>query len=664
MTTFSSAVRRLGPLAIVLFGFAMRVHAMDTTWIDGDRANPHGIGLLIVDALSRGQFTEFLLFNDDASTGLPMPPLIGYVWAIVSLFDRSLFMATAVGLMANAVVVAMVFDLGRRHYGWSVGMLAATVSAGSNWGVYLARGTWHPQHLEVGVVASAWLLSTGVGGRAGRPRALFGAFVAVALTAGSYFGAFFVPAQAALAALAAGAWRRPLRRAFLAGLMLCALGFAFYGASLVATGRLDRALSGFSLVRSEPGVLTEADLIARDITPMNRDPLGHFLRLATNADYALTWTSPELSGYAERKGLNDATAVILALAIAAGVARMLTNARLPVNRVWLVWALMPIIALGAIAVLKRDFRVAIYYLLLTTPAQYVAAGLGLDAVLGVMKRAKVPATAAACAALMVVPAWNFAAAAETVYRQPLIEPGFMPLKWSLRLGTLWRESCALVNGSNFWWDLSLFQDPRRWRRGGTFFNEFSSAWTVAPEGGTCALKQSGPGLPHAELLPLALDDGSIVRTYRSLPYDAGRPATTTLNLGWTLLEYTAPISASPGQTVTVVHAWRVDALPDESHWNYYYAPFLKLVGPDGKVAVSIDRAAALEGWQWRRGEVIFSSVDLRLPADLPPGGYALQSSLFDPNQKKNAVYFQADKPGQAMLTLERALRVEAAAAIR
>lgn len=658
MTTVSSAVRRLGPFAIVLFGFAMRVHAMDTTWIDGDRANPHGIGLLIVDALSRGQFTEFLLFNDDASTGLPMPPLIGYVWAIVSLFDRSLFMATAVGLMANAVVVAMVFDFGRRHYGWTAGMFAAAISAGSNWGVYLARGTWHPQHLEIGVVAAAWLLSIGVAGRLGRARALLGGFTAVAMTAGSYFGAFFLPAQAALATLIAGGWRNALRRAWLAGLALCALGFAFYGASLVATGRLERALSGFSLVRSEPGVLTEADLIARDITPMNRDPLGHFLRLATNADYALTWTSPDLPGYDVRRSLNDATAVLLSLAVAVGVARMAFGARRPVNRLMLVWALAPILALAAIAALKRDFRVAIYYLLLTTPVQYMAAGWGMAALVMALKRGRTAATAAACVALALVPAWNFAAAAETVYRQPLIDPGFMPLRWSLRLGKLWQESCSLINGSNFWWDLSLFQDPRRWRRGGTFANEFSSAWSVAPQGGTCALKQAGPPLPNAELLPLALDDGSIVRTYRSLPYDAGRPATTTVNLGWTLLHYGAPLSASPGHTVTVIHAWRVDALPEETYWSFYYAPFLKLIGPDGKVAVSVDRAATLEGWQWRPGEIIFSSVDMRLPADLAPGAYVLQSSLFDPNQKKNAVYFQADRPGQAILTLERTLRVE------
>lgn len=651
-------LKRLAPFLIILFAFAARIYAMDTTYVDGDRANPHGMALLMVHQVSRGQFTDLLLFADDASTGIPNGPVANYVWAGVSLFERSLLSATAFGLMANVLAVAVVYALGRRCFDWTTGVVAATLIAASNWGAYLARGMWHPGQVEISVVVTASLLAMGV--QLGKPKYLFWGFVGALLTAGHYFGAMVMPFQAAIATLAAGAWKPPLRRAWVAGLGVGIAGLVVFVLAMVLTGRFtpDR-FAGISLFNREDGVVTEADLIARDITPFNRDPIGHFLRLASNRDYAVTWTNQEAMNFPLREPLSQVIALIVTAFILAGLLRMVLNWRRPANAFLLLWAALPIVTLLLIAALKRDFRVPIYYLLLTVPTMYIAGGQGVSWLMGLLnERRRVATTLAACAALVVVPAWNFAAAAETVYTQKLIDPGFIPLKWAQQLGRQWQRECSTLNGSNFWWDLSLYQAPAQWRQYGTRANDISSIWSFRPEGGTCALTRRNTPMPNSELLTLPLDDGSIIRTDRALPYDAQREVTMTTNLGWVLMEYGTPARAKAGDLIPVRHVWRVDALPNEPFATWYYAPFIKLFAPDGSVLVNIDSAVALPGSEWRAGDVQASEVMLQLPGDLPAGEYTIQSSLFDPNQKRNAVYFNVTDSATPMLTLDRKITIE------
>jgi hypothetical protein len=651
-------LKRLAPYLIILFAFAARIYALDTTYVDGDRANPHGMALLMVHQVSQGQLTDLLLFADDASTGIPNGPVVNYVWAGVSLFEKSLLSATAFGLMANVFAVAVVYALGRRCFDWTTGIVAAALIAASNWGVYLARGMWHPGQVEVSVVITASLMAMGV--QLGKPKYLFWGFVGALLTAGHYFGAMVMPFQAAIATLAAGAWKPPLRRAWLAGLGAGIAGLFVFVLAMMLTGRFtpDR-FSGISLFNQEAGVVTEADLIARDITPFNRDPIGHFLRLASNRDYAVTWTNGDVMNFTLREPLSQVIALIVSAFIIAGLLRMALNWRRPANAFLLLWAALPIAALLLIAAFKRDFRIPIYYLLLTVPTMYIAGGQGVAWLVGLLnERRRVVTTLAACAALVVVPAWNFAAAAETVYTQKLIDPGFIPLKWAQQLGRQWQRECSTLNGSNFWWDLSLYQAPAQWRPYGTRNNDISSIWSFRPEGGTCALTRRAEPMPNSELLALPLDDGSVIGTDRALPYNVPAGVTMTVNLGWSLLEYSAPAQAKAGEAITVTHVWRVDALPVEPHASWYYAPFIKLIAPDGSTVASIDNAVALAGSAWRAGDVQGSEVKLQLPQDLPAGEYMIQSSLFDPNQKKNAVYFSPAQAGTPILTLDRKITIE------
>jgi hypothetical protein len=653
-----STLKRLAPFLIILFAFAARIYALDTTYVDGDRANPHGMALLMVYQVTRGEFTDLLLFADDASTGIPNGPVANYVWAAVSLFERSLLSATAFGLMANVVAVAVVYALGRRCFDWTTGVVAATLIATSNWGVFLARGMWHPGQVEVSVVVTASLLAMGV--QMHKPTYLFWGFIGALLTAGHYFGAMVMPFQAAIATLAAGAWKPPLRRAWLAGLGVGIAGLVIFVLAMALTGRFtaDR-LAGISLFNREAGVVTEGDLIARDITPFNRDPIAHFLRLASNRDYAVTWTSHESTGYALREPLTQFVSLVISAIMIAGLLRMALQWRKPANAFLLLWAALPIAALLLIAALKRDFRIPVYYLLLTVPTMYIAGGQGVSWLLGKLNtRRQVAVAMAACAALAAVPAWNFAAAAETVYAQKLIDPGFIPLKWAQQLGRQWQRECSTLNGSNYWWDLSLYETPAQWRPNGTRDNDVSSIWSFRPEGGTCALTRRKEPMVNSALLTLPLDDGSVIRTDRALPYAMPQEVTMTVNLGWSLLEYSAPAQAQAGDVISVTHVWRVDALPNEPFAAWYFTPYIKLIAPDGRVVASIDNAVALRGQDWRAGDLQGSAVLLPLPANLPAGEYTIQSSLFDPNQKKNAVYFSAARPSEPILTLERAITVQ------
>ena len=75
-------IRRLAPYLVVLFAFAFRLYAADTTWVDKDRANPHAIGLIILDTLTAGRVSELPLFGDPATIRLPNPPLSSYFWLL------------------------------------------------------------------------------------------------------------------------------------------------------------------------------------------------------------------------------------------------------------------------------------------------------------------------------------------------------------------------------------------------------------------------------------------------------------------------------------------------------------------------------------------------------------------------------------------------------
>ncbi|MCW5850848.1 MAG: glycosyltransferase family 39 protein [Anaerolineae bacterium] len=97
----------------------------------------------------------------------------------------------------------------------------------------------------------------------------------------------------------------------------------------------------------------------------------------------------------------------------------------------------------------------------------------------------------------------------------------------------------------------------------------------------------------------------------------------------TLLGYdVAPTPAAPGQPLRVTLHWRALAAPDRG-----YTRFLHLVDAGGQLRAQSDSPPAggtRPTTGWVEGEVVADTVQLTLPADLPPGRYHLLTGLYDP----------------------------------
>ena len=103
--------------------------------------------------------------------------------------------------------------------------------------------------------------------------------------------------------------------------------------------------------------------------------------------------------------------------------------------------------------------------------------------------------------------------------------------------------------------------------------------------------------------------------------------------------------------------WRVDKLPSEAYYTWIYAPFIKLVSPTGSVVAQLDGAISMEGWEWRLNHIVISDAVIPLPPNLPTGSYRAVATLFDPNQHKNAVYFDKSTPDKYFLELGQTVEI-------
>jgi hypothetical protein len=149
-----------------------------------------------------------------------------------------------------------------------------------------------------------------------------------------------------------------------------------------------------------------------------------------------------------------------------------------------------------------------------------------------------------------------------------------------------------------------------------------------------------------------------ITLYRAPAITQTQPTLAT-NIGWSLLDLHTPATAKPSETVHVAHRWRVDGPMslDEDYGQWYFAPFIKLIAANGQVIAQVDGAPSVPGYLQVPGMLLLSDVPLTLAADLPAGDYTLEMSLFDPNQKKNAVYFDPVAPSEPIVTIRRTLTI-------
>ncbi len=666
--------------------FAFRMHGLEHVRQNYDRAYPHGLGLFIRQAVAEGRFDQLPAASLLASINLPNPAGASYFYALLTAIEPGAYVATALNAMLGTLVAAVAFNLARRLFGGWAAFVAGLLAGVSLWAAWVARGAWLQGPLEAMGALTLWLAMNGLA--RGKPKHLFTAFAWAAACLHTYLVAAGLLAQLVAATLIgalhlhrSGRWSAGLRCAAAAGTATCVLS------ALVYAGAVISARASLTAVVNNPHAFNEETRAGR----LNLDPINHALRIASGRDFENTFVEPDAPMFELRDRWSDARATIIdallwiglgMLAIRAAGRSRPNPARALTSRIALGWFVLPILTTFLIAnAVMRDWKVHVFYLLLTSPMPYALAGAPFAllerAARHVSRRTRYAILALASPAAVVavaIPWWNALGEAEATARFPYHHDGLysLPLLWQMRLAERWRAlGCVTLHAQeDERWMASLLGDARPARAEEIHIKGASSVWQVRPEGGECALLMAeSPAPARAEAFPMPIPGQKrtdrtpvMLMLYRALPLESAlRPSdgTFTVNLGegWRLLELRTPAAAYPGETITVTHDWLVGLPPAEPHWSWYFAPFVKLFAPDGRMILQVDNAPAILGYRWRAGHVQTSAVRFALPADLPTGEYTLEMSLFDPNQKKNAVYFDPKQPSTPVVTIQRVLLV-------
>jgi 4-amino-4-deoxy-L-arabinose transferase-like glycosyltransferase len=136
--------------------------------------------------------------------------------------------------------------------------------------------------------------------------------------------------------------------------------------------------------------------------------------------------------------------------------------------------------------------------------------------------------------------------------------------------------------------------------------------------------------PDGEALfdPIMLGSLTLVATDRSFDLPAIAHA-QSVELGGqvTFLGYDIDLTgAQPGGTVQLTLYWRASVEMDTD-----YTVFTHLLGQDGRIVAQKDNRPAKGSYPttlWLPGEIITDPYDISLPADLPPGDYAVEIGFY------------------------------------
>lgn len=671
------ALQWLPALFVALLAFAFHLQSMEWVRHNFDRGYPHGLGMAIREAIAQGRLDQLPAVSLVASINFPNPAGASYFYALLTAIEPSAFVATALNAMLGAAVAVIAYSIAKRLFGTWAGVVAGVLAGTSLWANWVARGAWLQGPIEFMAAITFWLLVNGIAHR--KPRHLFADFAGVALFMQTYLVAFGLLAQAVVTS-GVGVLRhaptpgpspigRGVRKTFIAGLAVCALSALLYiGATISARASVNNVVNNPYAINEE----TRAGGI-------NLDPINHAFRIASGRDFENTFVANESPAFAQRDSLSDLRATIIdvlmvmgfVLAIALAFNKNAPAHTITTSRMLLLWLLLPIAGTLLIAnFVMRDWKVHVFYILLTSPAPFVLAGAPFGALQKWLARHSITAQrpfAAACGVLLVgavfINQWNFAGDIDATQRQPITYTGLdgLPLKWQMQMAQWAREHCSAIdNPQEHLWLASVFGNIDFVQAGSYQMKNNSTMWRVKPQGGNCLFQVDGPIPSNADVTTMALggEPPATLQALRArdLSGEVGDAKLTT-NIGWTLLDLRLPQEAKAGDMITVTHVWRVDSLPNEPFASWYYAPFVKLIAPDGTQLLDMDGAPSLEGWAWRPGDLLVSDVRFKLPADLQAGDYTLELSLFDPNQKKNAVYFDPVAPVTPIVTIQRQLTV-------
>ncbi len=655
-------LERVLPALLVLLAFGVRLYASDTGWVFRDQTHLRSEGIMVLDDMAAGRWSSLPIFTYRSSSGLFNPGLMVYVWALIAAIDRAQLIATMANLMLDALTVPMLFALARNFLKRSNAIFAMTLIAVSPWAVGVARGTWQPGQLAFCFVLVAWLLITGLVRE--RPRWIIAGFVAAAVTMWTYTLAFAVVAQAVLASLIL--FKRTLARPVFAGWAICAASLSLMLFLALASGEI----GGVSVF---VGWATTAQP-AEKVLPQTVGPLEFALQIGTWSNYVKAWVDPSMPFWRLAEGFNQVWSWLVTVLAAigllmAGVSAIRRRAFRGIGLALIAWFLLPVAAFTAMTMSTGGYAVQLYYLMLTAPAVYLLPAYALQAIENganspfVSRFVRVAGVVCALAAAPFA-IWTAVTAAQSAYAQGYVGTlSYMPVWEFDRLGAhLRRSGCDAVHTTrpvdDSYWVAAIWQRSAVIRDERTSaLSAESSVWEITPGQKNCLMFEEAYALPGTAVEAYTFANGKAAYLYSAQSASATMlTGKLSSNIGWTLLELDTPVRAGAGQPVTVTHTWSVRELPAEEFWSWYFAPNIKLTTPAGTV-IGEYWGKSISGNAWRLGDEIRSTLAFQVPPDTAPGDYVLKVSPFDPNQKKNAVYFSASRPGEPIVIIERAIRI-------
>jgi 4-amino-4-deoxy-L-arabinose transferase-like glycosyltransferase len=532
--------------------------------------------------------------------------LLRNVWALHAL----------VGLV-NVLPVPLLYNLLRRlRQGEAVAGLAALLCAASPWLIQFSMNLW-PEAVAPALLALVFtLLSLALFG-AGRRRArrLTGALVSLAVLTQMHLLVFFAAVQTAVVlALNRQRWAW---RALLPGGAALLLATGVYGAALLAHWP-DQA-NKLALFLHPP---TSAPL------PISSEALEHALRFVTGRDYEIVYGNDGSPAWQTRRAVSLAVSWALAGAAVLGLGLALwkvvrRRADAPFWGATLAWWGLPIAAFTV-----SSHSIHPYYLLLSLPAGFALAGLGLAWLL------RPRALRWAVAAVLALGAWvNIDASARFALDRPArgtlsrlywpavqaLQQAAAPLVEAQQLNEAYVEVDSSTLSANLGRDL-------------TAVNWFSLPELEIFPLGRPALYIRFTRNQAAPALPLARPMGVLNFPYHDIITFDQVPAMSRAELsalphnsvewpsdtGLTLVGYDL---AAPQALVVY---WTVDSLED-GRFQWIYSPYVHFTNAAGQMAANLS-APGLQGYQYRLGDVYRYTFTV---PDLPAGRYTLELGLVD-----------------------------------
>jgi 4-amino-4-deoxy-L-arabinose transferase-like glycosyltransferase len=634
---------------VVLLAAVLRLSALDLIEFKADEANHLVRGLEIVE---QGRLP---LVGSPSSFGPAKPPMMTYLMALPLALGRDPRYAAAFIALLNVAAVGGTYAVARRYYGARVALIAALLFAVNPWAVVLSRKVFTADLLApMAVLLFSGLLAAVVDRR---PWGWVLSAVALALMLLTTFSP--APLVVVLAIVVAAYWRRVRWPYLLLGVLLAVVLASPYLYYLNLTRLKDVRDAVQQLLESSGATagrgpsLLPLDLATRLHSGGGIEALGGQASADLAAALGMTRYPARVFGAVFIVSLP----LMLALALRAW-AHWREGQDPAIYVVPALWLWVPLLLLAL-----WDGRVAQHYLVILYPIGFVAMGLTVDRLLAAVQSSSrrgwsvsLCLSGAAWAFLLVLAGLQ-AYGVMTLYRFVASHDttgghGVPLLTWQRTADMVRREMRAA--GADQVWVLGNGVDP------GFETEPAVLNYLLSPDVRVAFLGQGGhealllpaerPGLylitRSADRAVQALEEmGGEVRGLVTLPEE--RAATRVmaipqrsaaevlshipnrglwkLDTGMHLLGYEWPLSAQPGQRITLAAYWALLDVPPEAR-AHQHSLFNHLMAGDRRVA-QVD-GLGLPERSWQDGLVLLQWFEMELPQDLEGGEYTLLTGMY------------------------------------